>query len=90
MKYRSEDFLIPHKVGYNIVSCSFGDLFQILSPSSSLFGGGGGCGCGVRGAAFLCTTNRGKLLQHKLIHVQCAKQSTRVPVSPVPQYGYSV
>ena len=26
----------------------------------------------VRGAgAFLCTTNRGKLLQHKLIHVQC-------------------
>ena len=27
--------------------------------------------------------NRGKLLQHKLIHVQCTKKSTRVPVSPV-------
>ena len=50
---------------------------------------GAGAGCGVRGA-FLCTTNRGKLLQHKLIHVQCTKKGTRVPVSPVPQYGYSV
>ena len=29
------------------------------------------------------TINRGKLLQHKLIHVQCTKKSTRVPVSPV-------
>ena len=38
---------------------------------------------GAAGAAFLCTTNRGKLLQHKLIHVQCTKKSTRVPVSPV-------
>ena len=45
---------------------------------------------GAAGAAFLCITNRGKLLQHKLIHVQCTKKSTRVPVSPVPQYGYSV
>ena len=51
---------------------------------------GAGCGCGVRGAAFLCTTNRGKLLQSKLIRVRCTKKSTRVPVSPVPQYGYSV
>ena len=41
----------------------------------------GGAGAG---AAFSCTTNRGKLLQHKLIHVQCTKKSTRVPVSPVP------
>jgi hypothetical protein len=32
------------------------------------------------GAAFLCTTNRGKLLQHKLIHVQCTKK--------VPEYRY--
>jgi hypothetical protein len=24
-----------------------------------------------------------------LIRVQCTKKSTRVPVSPVPQYGYS-
>ena len=30
----------------------------------------------MRGAgAFLCTTNRGKLLQHKLIHVQCTKKN---------------
>ena len=41
-------------------------------------------------AAFSPHTNRGKLLQHKLIRVQCTKKSTRVPVSPVPQYGYSV
>ena len=72
------------------LSCSFGDLFQILSPSSSLFGGGGGCG--VRGAgAFLCTTNRGKLLQHKLIRAQCTKKhpSTGIPCKcdnpPPPQ-----
>ena len=65
-----------------LISCVIWDLDQIPSPSSSLFGGG----CGVRGAgAFLCTTNRGKLLQHKLIHVRCTKKSTRVPVSPVPQ-----
>lgn len=32
-------------------------------------------GAGAAGAAaFLCTTNRGKLLQHKLIHVQCTKK----------------
>ena len=31
-----------------------------------------------------------KLLQHKFIRVPCTKKSTRVPVSPVPQYGYSV
>ena len=41
-------------------------------------------------AAFSAHTNRGKLLQHKLIRVQCTKKSTRIPVSPVPQYGYSV
>ena len=55
---------------------------RIPGPSSSLFWGAA--------AAFFCTTNRGKLLQHKLIRVQCTKKSTRVPVSPVPQYGYSV
>ena len=38
--------------------------------------------------AFLCIRYRGKLRQHKLIRVQCTKKSTRVPVSPVPQYGY--
>ena len=64
-----------------MLSCSFGDLFQILSPSSSLFGGGGGCG--VRGAAFLCTTNRGKLLQHQLIRVPCTK---KVPEYRSPLY----
>ena len=42
------------------------------------------------GAAFLCINYRGKLLQHKLIRVQCTNKSTRVPVSPVPKYGYSV
>ena len=42
-------------------SWRFCDLFQILSPSFSLFGGAA--------AAFFCTTNRGKLLQRKLIHV---------------------
>jgi hypothetical protein len=49
--------------------------------SSSLFGVWG---------AFLCISYRGKLLQHKLIRVQCTKKSTRVPVSHVPQYRYSV
>jgi hypothetical protein len=43
---------------------------------------------GAAAAAFSPHTNRGKLLQHKLISVQCTKKSTRVPVSPVPQYGY--
>ena len=47
-------------------------------------------GAGAAGAAFLCTTNRGKLLEHMLIHVQCTKKSTRVPASPVPQYGFLV
>ena len=46
-------------------------------------GAGAGCGCGVRGAvaaaavAFSCTTNRGKLLQHQLIRVQCTKKVPR-------------
>jgi hypothetical protein len=49
--------------------------------------GAGACaGAGV----FFCITYRGKLLQHKLITVQCTEKSTQVPVSPVPQYGYSV
>jgi hypothetical protein len=43
----------------------------------------------LRGA-FLCISYRGKLRQHKLIRVQCTKKNTRIPVSPVPQYGYSV
>ena len=47
-------------------------------------------GCAAAAGAFLCISYRGKLLQHKLIRVQCTKKSTRVPVSPVPQYGYSV
>ena len=34
--------------------------------------------------------NRGKLLKHKSILLQCTKKSTRVPVSPVSQYGYLV
>ena len=50
---------------------------------------GAGAGAGAAGA-FLCTANRGKLLQHKLIRVPCIKTSTRVPVSPVQQYGYLV
>jgi hypothetical protein len=40
------------------------------------------CGCGVRGAgaaAFFCISYRGKLLQHKLIRVQCTKK--------LPEYG---
>jgi hypothetical protein len=45
---------------------------------------------GAGAAAFFCISYRGKLLQHKLMRVQCTKKSTRVPVSPVPQYGYSV
>jgi len=40
-------------------------------------------------AAFFCINYRGKLLQ-KLIRVQCTNKSTRVPVSPVPQYWCSV
>jgi hypothetical protein len=32
----------------------------------------------------------GKLLQHTSISLQCTKKSTRVLVSLVPQYGYSV
>ena len=34
-----------------VLQC-FENLFQILSPSSSLFGGGCGCGCGVRRVRF--------------------------------------
>ena len=34
----------------------------------------------MRGAAFLCTTNMGKLLQHQLIRVQCTRK--------VPKYWY--
>ena len=47
-------------------------------------------GAAAAAGAFLCINYRGKLLQHKLIRVQCTNKSTRVPVSPVPQYGYSV
>jgi hypothetical protein len=36
--------------------------------------------------AFFCTTNRGKLLQHKLIRVQCTKKSTAVPEYRCPLY----
>jgi hypothetical protein len=65
-------------------SGEFGDFGQIPGPSSSLFRGA----AAAAAAAFSPHTNRGKLLQHKLIRVQCTKKSTRVPVSPVPQYGY--
>jgi hypothetical protein len=58
--------------------------WQSYGPSKLLFG------VLLRGAAFFCTSYRGKLLQHKLIRLQCTNKSTRVPVSPVPQYGYSV
>ena len=30
-------------------------------------------------------TNRGKLLQHKLIGVPCSTKNTRVPLSPIPE-----
>ena len=40
------------------------------------------------GAAFLCTTNRGKLLQHKLIRVQCIKKS--VPLVSRTGYRYII
>ena len=42
------------------------------------------------GAAFLCITNGGKLLQHKLIHVQCTKKkysSTGIPCTAVRVLG---
>ena len=38
---------------------------------------------GAAGAAFLCTTNRGKLLQHQLIRVPCTK---KVPEYRSPLY----
>jgi hypothetical protein len=40
----------------------------------------------LRGAC-LCISYRGKVLQHNLIGVQCTKNSTRVPVSPVRSTG---
>jgi hypothetical protein len=49
-----------------------------------------GAAAAAAAGAFLCISYRGKLLQHKLVPVQCTKKSTRVPVSPGPQYGYSV
>ena len=75
---------------YNILSCQ---CLRFIPNTEALVlhYSEEGAGCGVRGAgAFLCTTNRGKLLQRKLIRIQCTKKSTRVPVSPIPQYGYSV
>ena len=36
--------------------------------------------------AFFCITDRGKLLQHKLVRVQCTKESTRVPEYRYPLY----
>jgi hypothetical protein len=54
------------------------------------FGRNGSPNSTTEAAAFFCTTNMGKLLQHKLTVVQCTKKSTRVPVPHVPQYGYSV
>jgi hypothetical protein len=62
------------------------DLVKSSALDSYYFRAGAGAGA----AAFFCTTHRGKLRQHKLIRVHCTKKSTRVPVSPVPQYGYSV
>ena len=69
------------------ISCVILNL-KIYSPSKLLFRAGAAAAAGA--AAFFCTTYRGKFLQHKLIRVQCTKKSTRVPVSPVPRYGYSV
>ena len=51
--------------------------YQIPAPSFILF-----VGCCYGHSCVFCTTG-GKLLQYKLIHVQCTKKSTRVPVSPV-------
>jgi hypothetical protein len=62
------------------------DLVKSSALDSYYFRAGAGAGA----AAFFCISYRGNLLQHKLIRVQCTKKSTRVPVSPVSQYGYSV
>jgi hypothetical protein len=40
---------------------------------------------------FFCTINMGKFLQHKLIHVQCAKKKypgTGIPCTPVRVFGF--
>ena len=77
----------PQTSGHRVLTIILSDLiFLFKYPALVLYYSEEGAG----GAAFLCTTNMGKLLQHKLIHVQCTKKSTRVPVSPIPQYGYSV
>ena len=50
---------------------------------------GAGAGAGAAGA-FFCTTNGGKLLQHKLIGVQCTKKkytSTCIPCTAVRVFG---
>ena len=57
------------------------DIILYGTCSELLFRAGAGAG------VFFCTTDRGKLLQHKLMRVQCTKKSTRVPVSPVPSTG---
>ena len=82
---------MPFSGGLGVKKYEYPGGFAIYSKYSALvhYSEGAGAGAGAAGA-FLCTTNRGKLLQHKLIRVQCAKKSTRVPVSPVPQYGYSI
>jgi hypothetical protein len=74
-------------INIRIILVNLGDFGQIPGPSSSLFGGR----AAAAGCVFLhIISHRGKLLKHKSILLQCYKKSTRVPVSPVPQYGYSV
>jgi hypothetical protein len=71
--------------GINVILLILVDLDLVKSSAlDSYYYRAGAAGAG----AFLCINYRGKLLQHKLTGVQCAKKSTRVPVSPVPQYGY--
>jgi hypothetical protein len=69
---------------YNVDASTF---TVVTSPRIILFS----CGCAAAGAAFLCISYRGKLLQHTLIRVQCSKKSTRVytgiPCTAVRVFG---
>jgi hypothetical protein len=67
-----------HQPSKDIILVDLEIFWRIPGPRKLLF----------RAVALFCITYRGKLLQHKLIAVQCTKKSTQVPISPVPQYGY--
>ena len=75
---------------------NYKNLVRVLAPNPTVFAicskycalvlyySEGAAGAAVAaGAAFLCTTNRGKLLQHQLIRVQCTK---KVPGYRSPLY----